>query len=64
MDRFDQQHLEQVIAEVSRLYDQQQDNVDTKQIREILASLNLPPELLEAATMQIHRRESICKAQR
>lgn len=64
MDSFDQQHLEKVIEEVSRLNAQQQEDIDAEQIREILAALNLPPELLEEATVQIHRRKVIRAEQR
>jgi len=47
-----QTQLEQIIAEVQRLSEQQEAELDLEQVRDILRELNLPPELLEEAMVQ------------
>ncbi len=64
MERLTQRQLDKVIAEVTQLSEQQQSEVEAEQVREILRELNLPPELLEEAMVQIYRRESIASQQR
>lgn len=58
-----QRQLEKVIAEVTQISERQQMEVDAQQVREILRELNLPPELLEEAMVQIHQREAIASQQ-
>lgn len=62
MERLTQRQFEEVIAEVARL-SEQQTAVDVEQVRGILQELNLPPEQLEEAIVQIHRREAIAARQ-
>ena len=64
MERLTQEQLKKVIAEVAQLSDRQQIEVEAEQVREILQELNLPPELLEEALVQIHRREAIASQKR
>ncbi len=47
--RLTQSQLTQIVAEVERLSQRQQEELDTEEIREILQELNLQPELLEDA---------------
>jgi hypothetical protein len=51
--------LEKVVAEVQRLSQQTQAELAPEQVREILRELNLPPELLEEAMVQLDRREAL-----
>ncbi|AFY66240.1 hypothetical protein [Geitlerinema sp. PCC 7407] len=62
--RLTQVQLEQVVAEVQRLSERQQAELDAEQVKGILQELNLPPELLEEAILQLHRREALVEQQR
>ncbi len=62
--RLTQAQLAQVVAEVQQLSQRQQAELDVEQVREILRELNLPPELLEEAIIQLHRREALAAQQR
>jgi len=57
--RLTQTQLQQVVAEVQQLSLQRESELDATQVREILQELNLPPELLEDAMIQLHRREAL-----
>ncbi|NEP11511.1 MAG: DUF3859 domain-containing protein [Symploca sp. SIO2C1] len=57
--RLTQSQLAQIVAEVERLSQRQQEELDTEEIREILQELNLQPELLEDAIVQLRRREAL-----
>jgi hypothetical protein len=56
--------LEKVVAEVHRLSQHQQAELAPEQVREILRELNLPPELLEEAMVQLDRREALAVQQK
>ncbi len=56
--------LQQVVAEVQQLSLRQESELSAKQVREILQELNLPPEFLEDALIQLHRREALKVQQR
>jgi hypothetical protein len=56
--------LEKVVAEVQRLSQRQQAELAPEQVREILQELNLPPELLEEAMVQLDRREALAVQQK
>ncbi len=62
--RLTQVQLEQVVAEVQRLSERQQAELDAEQVKGILQELNLSPELLEEAILQLHRREALVEQQR
>lgn len=62
--RLTQRQLSQVVAEVERLSQRQQDELDLDQVKDILRELNLSPELLDEAMLQIRRRESLAAQQR
>jgi hypothetical protein len=61
--RLTQAQLEQVVAEVERLSQRQQAELDAQQVREILQELNLPPEFLEEAMVQLQRHEALAAQQ-
>lgn len=62
--RLTQTQLAQVIAEIDKLSQQRELELEPQQVREILRELNLPDELLEDAIVQMHRREALEKQQK
>jgi hypothetical protein len=56
--------LEKVVAEVQRLSQRQEAELAPEQVREILRELNLPPEFLEEAMVQLDRREALAIEQK
>lgn len=62
--RLTQAQLEQIVAEVQRLSERQQDELDVGQVRDILGQLGLPPEFLEEAMVQLQRREALAAQKR
>jgi hypothetical protein len=63
-DRLTQAQLQKLVAEVERLQNRQQDELAPEQVREILQELNLPPDLLPDAIVQLQRREALEVQQR
>ncbi len=61
--RLNQEQLKRVVAEVEELSRRQQDELSPEQVREILRELNLPPELLEDALVQVQRRDALAAQQ-
>jgi hypothetical protein len=57
--RLTQEQLKPIIAEVQRLQLRQEAELDQEQIREILQDLNLPPELLDEALIQVRRKQAL-----
>jgi hypothetical protein len=62
--RLTQEQLNQIIAEVQGLQLRQEAEFDQRQIQEILQELNLPPELLDEAVIQLRRRQALEVEQR
>jgi hypothetical protein len=62
--RLTETQLQQVVAEVQQLSLRRDPEIDATQVREILQELNLPPEFLEDAMIQLHRREALKVQQR
>jgi hypothetical protein len=57
--------LDQVIAEAQRLTDYRQDQLlNPDQVRDILQELNLPPDVLEDALTQVHRKQALAQQTR
>ena len=54
-----QEQLNQIIAEVQTLQLRQESELNQQQIKEILQDLNLPPELLDEALIQILRKQAL-----
>jgi hypothetical protein len=63
-DRLTQAQLQKLVAEVGRVQNRRQDELDAAQVREILQELNLDPELLPDAMVQLRRREALEVEQR
>lgn len=61
--RLTQAQLIQIVAEIEQLSLQQHEELDAVQVREILQELNLPPDLLEDALVQLKRREALAVQQ-
>lgn len=57
--------LDQVIAEAQRLTNYRQDQLlNPDQVRDILQELNLPPDVLEDALTQVHRKQALAQQAR
>ncbi|MDJ0798830.1 MAG: DUF3859 domain-containing protein [Calothrix sp. MO_167.B12] len=60
--RLTQEQLTQIIAEIEKLKALEEEELDRKQVEEILQELNLPSSLLDDALMQLQRKQAL-KAQ-
>lgn len=58
-DRLTEAQMAQVVAEVERLSQRREAEYNPEQVKEILQELNLPPELLEDAMVQLRRKEAL-----
>jgi hypothetical protein len=63
-DRLTEAQMAQVVAEVERLSQRRDAEYQPEQIKEILAELNLPSELLEDAMVQLRRKEALAAQKR
>jgi len=63
-NRLTQTQLTQIVAEVERLSNLRQSELDSEEVKEILQELSLPPELLNEALIQLRRREALAQQQR
>lgn len=59
--RLTTQQLEQIVGEVGRLAHRQEAELNRTQVQEILQELNLPPELLDEAMIQVQRKEALAR---
>jgi hypothetical protein len=59
--RLTTQQLDSIVGEVGRLANRQQAELNRSQVLEILQELNLPPELLDEAMIQVQRKEALAK---
>jgi hypothetical protein len=57
--RLTTQQLTQIVGEVERLANREQEELDRSEVEKILLELNLPPELLDDAMIQISRKEAL-----
>lgn len=64
MERLTPQQLTKLVGEVERLSQRQQDELDRGQVQDILRELNLSPELLDEAMIQLQRKEALVVQQR
>ena len=62
--RLTQEQFNQIIAEVQGLQLRQEAELDQQQVKEILQDLNLPPELLDEALIQVRRKQALEVQQR
>jgi len=56
-DRLTQQQLSKIVAEVTRLSERQE--MDREQVKQVLEELNLSPDLLDEAMVQLRRRDAL-----
>jgi hypothetical protein len=63
-NRLTQTQLTQIVAEVERLSNLRQSELDSEEVKAILQELSLPPELLNEALIQLQRREALAQQQR
>ncbi|MCU0548640.1 MAG: hypothetical protein MUC48_04760 [Leptolyngbya sp. Prado105] len=61
--RLTQTQLSQVVAEVDRLAQVREAELDREQVKQILQELNLPDDLLDDALIQLRRREALTQQQ-
>lgn len=59
-----QEQLTQIVAEIDKLSRQQEEELDREQVKEILQQLNLSPNLLDEAIVQVQRRQALAQQQR
>jgi hypothetical protein len=59
--RLTTQQLELIVGEVGRLANRQAEELDRSEVEKILTELNLPPELLDEAMIQVQRKEALVK---
>lgn len=64
MERLTPQQLTKLVGEVERLSQRQQDELDRGQVQDILRELNLSPDLLDEAMIQLQRKEALVVQQR
>lgn len=62
--RLTQAQLAQVVAEVERLSQRREAELDREQVKEILQELSLPSDLLDDALVQMNRQEALFVQQR
>ncbi|MBD2035887.1 DUF3859 domain-containing protein [Leptolyngbya sp. FACHB-321] len=63
-NRLTPQQLTKLVGEVERLSQRQQDELDRDQVQDILRELNLSPDLLDEAMIQLQRKEALVVQQR
>jgi len=63
-ERLTEAQLAKIVAEVGRLSLVREKELDRGQVEQVLQELNLPPQLLDEAMVQIHRREALAVQQR
>jgi hypothetical protein len=63
-NRLTQTQLTQIVAEVERLSNLQKSQLNSAEVKEILQELNLPPELLNEALIELQRRKALVQQQR
>ncbi|MEB3178398.1 MAG: DUF3859 domain-containing protein [Nostocaceae cyanobacterium] len=57
--RLTPEQLGQIVAEVEQMQQRKEAELDAQQVKEILQELNLPPELLDEAIIQLRRRQAL-----
>lgn len=61
--RLTPQQLDRIVGEVGRMANRQADEVDRSTVLQILQELNLPPELLDEAMIQVQRKDALEREQ-
>lgn len=63
-NRLTPQQLTKLVGEVERLSQRQQEDLDRGQVEDILRELNLSPDLLDEAMIQLQRKDALVVQQR
>ena len=63
-NRLTQTQLTQIVAEVQRLSNLREAELNSAEVTQILQELGLPPELLDEALIQLQRREALAQQER
>ncbi len=58
-ERITPEQLTKIVAEVERLSNQRDKEIERQQVKEILEELNLPVDLLDEAMIQLQRKETL-----
>lgn len=59
--RLTPKQVSQIVAEVDRLSQQRQSEIEVEELQQILQELNLPDDLLDEAVMQVYRKQALDK---
>ncbi|MGB3641521.1 MAG: DUF3859 domain-containing protein [Rivularia sp. (in: cyanobacteria)] len=59
--RLTQKQVSQIVAEVERLSQRRQSEIEVEELQQILNELNLPDDLLDEAVMQVYRKQAMDK---
>jgi hypothetical protein len=62
--RLTTQQLDRIVGEVGRMANRQADELDRSEVQKILQELNLPPELLDEAMIQVQRKDALAREQK
>jgi hypothetical protein len=62
--RLTTQQLDRIVGEVGRMANRQADELDRSEVQKILQELNLPPELLDEAMIQVQRKDALEREQK
>lgn len=59
--RLTQKQVSLIVAEVERMSQQRESEVEVEELQQILQDLNLPEDLLDEAVMQVYRKQALDK---
>ncbi|MEO1375050.1 MAG: DUF3859 domain-containing protein [Cyanobacteria bacterium J06635_10] len=59
--RLTQKQVSQIVAEVERMSQRRESEIELEELQQILQELNLPDELLDEAVMQVYRKQALDK---
>jgi hypothetical protein len=62
--RLTTQQLDRIVGEVGRMANRQAEELDRSEVLQILQELNLPPELLDEAMIQVQRKDALAREQK
>ena len=57
--RLTPEQVSQIVAEVERLSQRRQSEIEVEELQQILRELNLPDDLLDEAVMQVYRKQAL-----
>ena len=57
--RLTPEQVSQIVAEVERLSQRRQSEIEVEELQQILQELNLPDDLLDEAVMQVYRKQAL-----